>query len=199
MWRYRPGDAGDAGNFPKKTPSLLKVAWGRWWAMYRSPVPRLYFYVGPPEVAKAALAQSAGTSIHPQPRRPRALVQRRTRLARSHPDATLRLAPRRSEHVGCALGGPVLAAGELILSRRPRLEVISFSNQSTGYCPEPDCIHVIQTTLAKLPVPCPPAFSRAYEFRLCIHCGERNLIKDGYFECDCCGQDLPLTWNFGTD
>lgn len=50
---------------------------------------------------------------------------------------TLRLAPRRSEHVACAGGEPVLGAGEILFSRTADggWAVESVSNQSTGYCP----------------------------------------------------------------
>ena len=50
---------------------------------------------------------------------------------------TLRLAPRRSEHVACAGGGPVLSAGEIVFRReRGGWTVGEVSNQSTGYCPD---------------------------------------------------------------
>ncbi|MCA9701240.1 MAG: hypothetical protein KC431_27205 [Myxococcales bacterium] len=167
---------------------------------------RLYRYIGPLEIAQGALAHPVGTPIHSphdlehwSAAQPDWLDHTLTATFIVLPDGTLRVAPRRSEHVGCALGGPVAAAGELILSRKPRLEVISFSNQSTGYCPEPDCLHAIRAALAALPIPCPAAFTPAYEFRRCVHCGERNLIKDDHYECDCCGLALPQTWNFDDD
>jgi hypothetical protein len=50
----------------------------------------------------------------------------------------LLVADRRSEHVACAGGGPVLSAGEMFfLVEEDRVEVTDVSNQSTGYCPEP--------------------------------------------------------------
>ena len=52
-------------------------------------------------------------------------------------DGLLRLAPRRSEHVACAGGGRVAAAGEMVVDRSG--EIAEVSNQSTGYCPEPTC------------------------------------------------------------
>ena len=31
---------------------------------------------------------------------------------------------------------------------------------------------------------------------LCPRCGERNVVKDGWFVCGVCGADLPAGWNF---
>lgn len=53
------------------------------------------------------------------------------------PDARLRLADRRSEHVACAAGGRVLSAGEMFFSTNGEMIVEEVSNLSTGYCPEP--------------------------------------------------------------
>src|SRR5947209_2641867 len=51
----------------------------------------------------------------------------------------LRIADRRSEHVACASGGPVLSAGEVFFRvEGDKVEVAEVSNQSTGYCPEPE-------------------------------------------------------------
>jgi hypothetical protein len=48
----------------------------------------------------------------------------------------LRIGDRRSEHVACADGRPVLAAGEIGAEiDRDILEVVVVTNQSTGYCP----------------------------------------------------------------
>lgn len=51
----------------------------------------------------------------------------------------LRLSDRRSEHVVCAAGESVRSAGEVffnVLNDIPEIEEIT--NQSTGYCPEPE-------------------------------------------------------------
>lgn len=108
----------------------------------------------------------------------------------------LRVAPRRSEHVDCAMRGPVQAAGELTMRLKPRLEVVAATNQSTGYCPEPGCWEAARAALAAIGVPHLRGLTHAYNFRLCNHCGERNLIKDGWFECGSCGHELPREWNF---
>ena len=30
----------------------------------------------------------------------------------------------------------------------------------------------------------------------CPNCGQRNIVKEGWFVCGVCGADLPATWNF---
>ncbi len=114
------------------------------------------------------------------------------------PDGVLRIADRRSEHVACAGGGEVLAAGELEISARAPLEITGASNQSTGYCPEPRCWHALAPALDRLGIPHPGGFTFACEFRRCPACGERNLVKDGWLECALCGADLPKRWNFAS-
>jgi hypothetical protein len=52
---------------------------------------------------------------------------------------TLKVADRRSEHVLCAGGVPVRSAGEVTFAiQADRVAVVAVSNQSTGYCPEPE-------------------------------------------------------------
>jgi hypothetical protein len=52
-------------------------------------------------------------------------------------ECRLWLTHRRTEHVACARGGAVLAAGEIFLSADSEVGLIT--NQSTGYCPSCDC------------------------------------------------------------
>jgi hypothetical protein len=55
------------------------------------------------------------------------------------PDGQLRLADRRSAHIACSGGRPVLAVGEMFFAvRKDGVEVEEVSNLSTGYCPEPE-------------------------------------------------------------
>src|SRR5690349_4898669 len=52
-------------------------------------------------------------------------------------DGSLRVAPRRSEHVALAAGRDVLAAGEMMFTREAGAQrVLEVTNQSTGYCPD---------------------------------------------------------------
>jgi hypothetical protein len=33
-------------------------------------------------------------------------------------------------------------------------------------------------------------------FRRCVKCGERNVVKGGWFVCGVCEAELPQQWNF---
>ncbi|TYK43251.1 hypothetical protein [Actinomadura decatromicini] len=112
-------------------------------------------------------------------------------------DGVLRLAPRRSEHVACADGWPVLSAGEISFvldDGRPRVDEIS--NQSTGYCPDPASWPAVADALDRAGLPHPGHFTDPIIFRRCPECRERNLVKDGHFFCAVCSAELPSTWNF---
>jgi hypothetical protein len=110
---------------------------------------------------------------------------------------TLRLAPRRSEHVACAGGAPVLGAGEITFLRdRGRWTVSEVSNQSTGYCPDPASWSAVGDALDGASLEHPGGFTDPIVFRRCPSCAERNLVKDDSFICAICGADLPAAWNF---
>jgi hypothetical protein len=115
------------------------------------------------------------------------------------PAGVLRIAPRRSEHVACAGGGAVLAAGEIRFARLAggRVEVVEVSNQSTGYCPDPDCWPAVAAALAAAGIRAPTGFTSACVFRRCGACGQTNLVKEAWFVCATCDAELPATWNFG--
>ena len=164
--------------------------------------PRQYHYVGPADIRDSALASSpAGTPI--------CCLGDLTAWLAAHSsdtngcliatftvsvDGVLLLARRRSEHVACASGGPVLSAGEITFSTDG--DVSEITNQSTGFCPEPDSWPTVATALDAIPVAHPDDFTVRIVFRLCPGCNERNLVKDGWFVCDLCGADLPEDWNF---
>lgn len=109
----------------------------------------------------------------------------------------LLLAPRRQEHVGCAQGAPVLAAGEMLFEAE-ELEYVS--NQSTGYCPRatsfPAVLHALKTAGLRTDK---ADFDARFEFRRCEGCGERAILKDGFTDCVSCGAELPDRWNFHRD
>jgi hypothetical protein len=87
-------------------------------------------------------------------------------------DGQLRLAPRRSENVDCAAGQPVLAAGEvLFFAGLGRWSVIEISNQSAGYCPDPDSWPALARTLDRLGLAHPGGFTHTVIFRRCPACG----------------------------
>ena len=110
-------------------------------------------------------------------------------------DATSRLwlAHQRSEHVACARGGLVQAAGEIFLGEDPLVGRIT--NQSTGYCPSTHCWNAVFSCLAHLGVSGPSAFDPAFEFRRCEQCWQIQIVKDDYFSCHHCSAPLNLQWN----
>ncbi|MFJ5304815.1 hypothetical protein [Streptomyces sp. NPDC088350] len=108
----------------------------------------------------------------------------------------LRLAPRRSEHVACAGGADVLAAGEMGFGRAAGCWVVGeISNQSTGYCPRLDAWHAVARALDEAGIGRPAAFTHAVVFRRCEPCREINIVRGGDFVCVFCGSDLPAEWN----
>jgi hypothetical protein len=103
------------------------------------------------------------------------------------------LGPRQTEHVRLAGGDAVLAAGEIQFTRTATaLEVVYVSNQSTGFCPSPECWSAVADALNRLGVVHNNEFAAAFEFRICRHCGAINLIKDAVFVCELCSSELPL-------
>ena len=104
---------------------------------------------------------------------------------------------RHSEHLVCAAGQPVLSAGEMTLAvKGDRVQVVEATNQSTGYCPEPDSWPAVARALDEAGIGHPAAFTNAYQFRLCTSCRMINIIKDDWYECGVCGVALPSAWNF---
>jgi hypothetical protein len=113
-------------------------------------------------------------------------------------DGRLRLAPRHSEHIACAGGGEVLAAGEATFAAGPDgWHVVRVSNQSTGYCPDLDSWDAVAAAVDGLGLSRPDGFTEAIVFRRCDACGERNVVREGDFVCALCDAALPLAWNFG--
>lgn len=111
-------------------------------------------------------------------------------------DGILRVAPRRSEHVACAAGAPVLSAGEITFSREQgRWRVSEVSSQSAGYCPDPASWPAVSDALDRAGLEHPGCFTHPVVFRRCPRCQERNLVKDNYFACVICGAELPRAWN----
>lgn len=106
------------------------------------------------------------------------------------------IADRHSEHVVCAAGQPVLAAGEItFIIQREHLSVSEITNQSTGYCPEPACWATVAATLDALSLDHPAAFTTTFIFRRCEQCGTINIVKEDIFECGVCGTALSCDWN----
>ena len=164
---------------------------------------RLYSYIGPTEFLDAALSASPGFIVRTQEDIVEWLAQQ---CDEAEVDGTvvatfvidrdgfLRVAPRRSEHIACAAGGPVLSAGEMTFS--VAANVTEVSNQSTGFCPEPESWTHVEAALDRIPLTHPVGFTTSIVFRRCPNCGERNIVKDGWFVCELCDAELPQRWNF---
>ncbi len=109
------------------------------------------------------------------------------------------IADQRSEHVRCAAGQNVLSAGEMTFAvNKNRVEVVEVTNQSTGYCPEPESWDVVAEALSEIGLSYPLSFTTAFLFRSCENCGATNIIKDMWFECAVCQSPLSQKWNFET-
>lgn len=162
---------------------------------------RLYDYVGPEAIRARERGEvgvrvgsrddlAAWLAVHPE-----AVVEGATFVV--DVDGALRLAPRRSEHLDCAGGGPVRAAGEVRFAKvAGRPVVAEISNQSTGYCPDPDCWPAVAAALGAAGIPGPRGFTDAFVFRRCAACRQINLVKDEWFVCAGCDAELPRAWNF---
>ena len=110
------------------------------------------------------------------------------------------VADRHSEHVACARGRDVLSAGEMIVEIDDGIVIVTdVTNQSTGYCPEPESWPAVAAALDKAGIPHPDGFTRAFLFRLCEGCGQTNIVKESDFTCAVCGTELKQEWNFPHD
>jgi hypothetical protein len=164
---------------------------------------RLYRYVGPKRIADRAGAAPSGVVV----RRAEDVVawarDSGQALIAARVTATfvigatgeLLIADRRSEHVVCAGGGPVRSAGEMTFALWEGVEAVEVSNQSTGYCPEPESWPAVAEALARAGLRGPGGFAPSCTFRRCGSCGGVNLVKGGVFECGVCGADLPAAYN----
>ena len=171
----------------------------RWRTLASRTFSPMYSYVGPADIRSSALGQPAGTDMTSRAQLvawlagANAVGQPITFVISLAGD--LVLAPRESEHVAAAHGAAVLSAGEIAFDLTGA--VLSASNQSTGYCPEPSSWADVARALDALGVPHPAAFTAAYDFRRCPACGSVNLVKDSDFNCAVCRGKLPAEWNFG--
>ena len=89
----------------------------------------------------------------------------------------------------------MLSAGEITFDCVNGLQVVSVTNQSTGYCPEPESWPLVAAALDRIGLAHPDRFTLECVFRVCPSCGERNLVKEGWFVCEICGHELPNNWN----
>lgn len=166
---------------------------------------RTYAYVGPEAIRYASIGMPRGAFIYDLATLDAWLDaqtsdDRLTATFTVSEHLQLQLADRHSEHVACAAGGPVTAAGEITFVRDEAGEgwyVSEVTNQSTGFCPEPSCWDAVAAALDGIGIEHPGRLTRAYDFRRCERCGELALIKEQWFECVHCGASLPETYNLG--
>jgi hypothetical protein len=93
-------------------------------------------------------------------------------------------------------GQDVLAAGEMMFaSAETGWCVTEATNQSTGYCPEPDCWPAVARALDRIGVPHPGGFTDRVIFRRCPGCSEGNIVREDHLTCAVCGSALPARWN----
>jgi hypothetical protein len=163
---------------------------------------RRFSYVGPEEIRVRALTGSPGVPVLSRESLVRWLaetpdVQREAGWVTYivDLDGKLLVAPRRTEHVACASGRAVLAAGEMRFTRDGA--VVEVTNNSTGYCPAEECWSSVRAALVSAEIAHPTSFTFTAHFRRCPRCGERNLVKDDWYSCALCDADLPAVWNFG--
>ena len=169
-------------------------------------MPRRYTYVGPESIRQGVKREAhciriaAPSDIIPwtadflSPRKTSGTVVATFVI---DPDEQLWIADRRSEHVACADGKDVLAAGEIMFDRAGnRIEVIEITNQSTGYCPELECWMAVEAVLNRIGIHHPGCFTTVFEFRRCSKCGTTTIVKDEVFQCAVCDAPLSLDWNY---
>jgi hypothetical protein len=166
---------------------------------------RRYRFVGPAELRDRVVAVDAVAVDAPAPLD--AWLAGRDRGDLAEPltfvvalDGMLRLAPRRSEHVALAGGRDVLAAGEMTFApAETGWYVAEVTNQSTGYCPDPDSWPAVARALDSAGIRHTGNFTDKVIFRRCPTCGDRNIVRDEDFTCALCNSALPAQWNFTSD
>lgn len=111
-------------------------------------------------------------------------------------DGLLRLAPRRTEHVVCAEGDRVASAGEISFREESGSWAIDeVSNQSTGYCPDVVSWTAVAEALDRVGLDHPGRFTHEVIFRRCTSCLQVNVVREDFFVCVFCDNDLPAEWN----
>ena len=105
------------------------------------------------------------------------------------------IADRHSEHVACARGGLVRAAGEITFDLGAKVRVTEVTNQSTGYCPAPASYAALAEALTRAAIEHPTAYTRNFDFRRCTICGLLNVVKDEDWFCAACEAPLSARWN----
>ena len=168
--------------------------------------PRPYVYVGPPEIKQrskrgdhcrkvASVEDVLGWTNALLPKGQTRSTVPATFIIDTHEE--LWIADRHLEHVACAAGQAVLAAGEIFFERHGKhVGIEEITNQSTGYCPEPDCWGIVARVVDRAGICRPMFFTAAFTFRRCDRCGTTNVVKENVFECAVCLAPLSRVWNY---
>ncbi len=159
-----------------------------------------YPYVGPSEIRTRSSARTAGVNTIETIEDLKRWLSTADRESKNptivatfviDQEGFLRLTSRRTEHVACAGGDAVLSAGEMTFQDDGSVEVVEVTNQSTGYCPEPESWNAVETALERIGVNSPDGFTTELLFRRCESCGQINIVKEGWFVCSVCDAELP--------
>jgi len=115
-------------------------------------------------------------------------------------NGNLLIAARHSEHVTGAGGENVLSAGEITFNIESKTVIVTeVTNQSTGYCPEPESWQYVSEVLDKAELKHPESFGREFIFRRCNKCNALNVVKEEWYVCLECNEDLIKSWNISTE
>ena len=76
--------------------------------------------------------------------------------------------------------------------------ISEMSNQSTGYCPDPDSWPAVAVALDRIGLAHLGDFTHKVVFRRCPACGQLNIVRDGNFACAVCDSALPEYWNISS-
>jgi hypothetical protein len=103
---------------------------------------------------------------------------------------------RQYQYVGPAdIAARVLGkCGGTVVDGVPIVECVT--NQSTGYCPEPESWEAVVGSLDRIPVEHPDGFDPVSIFRRCPACTQINIVKDEWYVRGVCQSTLPNLWNF---
>ena len=83
------------------------------------------------------------------------------------------------------------AGGVLFRGTGAGWSVIEISNQSAGYCPDPDSWPALARTPDRLGLAHPGGFTHNVVFRRCPACGQPSIVRESDFACAVCDSPLP--------
>jgi hypothetical protein len=168
---------------------------------------KIYKYVGPKETFKSVKHFPKGVIIHSRTHEIDWIKNTEQKIDYDasviatfviDEDGSFRIADRHSEHVACAGRLKVYSAGEVTFEiiDDDKISIPRITNQSTGYCPEPESWKAVENAINETGIAQPGHFTSEFIFRRCNVCGSINIVKDGWFFCIECDAELEKKWNF---